>query len=87
LRGRDRGALDDVDSLRCGAAEADGVIHLAFVYDFSEFGDAPTTDLRAVEMMGAALEGSGKPFVITGHFNGEVWEASQSASASRRRKG
>jgi len=69
-----RGTLDDLDSLRRGAAAADGVIHLAFIHDFSNFDDALTIDLHAVETMGAALEGSGKPFVITGHRNGEASE-------------
>jgi nucleoside-diphosphate-sugar epimerase len=71
-----RGALDDLDSLRAGAAAADGVIHLAYRHDvaFSNFDAALTTDLHAVETMGAALEGSDKPFVITGHRNGEAPE-------------
>ena len=62
-----RGTLDDLDSLRSGAAAADGVIHLAFKHDimFSDYNGAVTADLRAVEAMGAVLEGSGKPFVIT----------------------
>jgi nucleoside-diphosphate-sugar epimerase len=60
-----RGALDDLDSLRSGAAAADGVIHLAFKHDFSGFAGAAAADLHAVETIGAALEGSGKPFVIT----------------------
>ena len=60
-----RGALDDLDSLRSGAAAADGVIHTAFIHDFSDFEGAAQTDLHAVETIGAALEGSGKPFVIT----------------------
>ncbi len=67
-----RGALDDLDSLRAGVAAADGVAHLAFIHDFSNFGDSLTTDLRAVETMGAALVGSGKPLVITGHRGGEA---------------
>jgi nucleoside-diphosphate-sugar epimerase len=60
-----RGALDDLDSLRSGAAAADGVIHLAYVHDFSDIEAAGVTDLRAVETMLAAIEGSGKPFVGT----------------------
>ena len=67
-----RGTLDDLDSLRLGAAEADGVIHLAFQHGIADFAAALTTDLRAVETMGAALEGSGKPFVTTAHLNGEA---------------
>ena len=69
-----RGALDDLDSLHSGAAAADGVIHLAFKHDISDFAAALTTDLRAVETMGAALEGTGKPFVTTAHRNGEASE-------------
>lgn len=60
-----RGALDDLDSLHEAAVEADGVIHLAFDNDFSDYVAAGAADLRAVETIGAALEGSGKPFVIT----------------------
>lgn len=65
-----RGTLEDLDSLQRGAAAADGVIHLAFKHDFSDFAGSLALDLRAVETMGAALEGSGKPFVITAHANG-----------------
>ena len=57
------GALDALDSLRSGAAAADGVIHLAF--NFSDYARAVAADLLTVETIGAALEGSGKPFVIT----------------------
>src|SRR5438445_666907 len=60
-----RGALDDLDSLRAGAAASDGVIHLAYIHDFSNFESAAQTDLRAIETIGAVLEGTGKPFVIT----------------------
>jgi nucleoside-diphosphate-sugar epimerase len=60
-----RGSLDDLNSLREGAAAADGVIHLAFGHDFSDYAGAVATDLRAVEAMGAVLEGTGKPFAIT----------------------
>jgi len=59
-----RGALDDLDSLRSGAAAADGVIHLAFGHDFDHYASAVAADLRAVEALGAALDGSGRPFVI-----------------------
>ncbi len=67
-----RGALDDLDSLRSGAAAADGVIHLAFGHNLSEFAASLDADLRAVQAMGAALEGTGKPFVTTAHLNGEA---------------
>lgn len=78
-----RGALDDLDSLRRGAAAADGVLHLAFIHDFSNFDGALSTDLHAVETMGAALESSGKPFVITGHRNGQASENVVMALAER----
>jgi nucleoside-diphosphate-sugar epimerase len=60
-----RGALDDLDSLRAGAAASDGVIHLAFIHDFTQYESAGRTDQRAVEALGTALEGSGRPLVIT----------------------
>src|SRR3954447_18484649 len=60
-----RGALDDLDSLRAGAAAADGVIHTAYIHDFSDIQAAGRTDQRAVEAFGAALEGSDRPLVIT----------------------
>ena len=70
-----RGSLDDLDSLRSGAAAADGVIHLAFQHDgFANFAASLAIDLQAVAAMGAALEGSGKPFVTTAHMNGEASE-------------
>ena len=59
-----RGDLDDLDTLRAGAGRSDGVIHLAFIHDFTDFQAAVSTDRRAIEVMGAALEGSGKPLVI-----------------------
>ncbi len=60
-----RGSLDDPDSLIAGAGASDGVIHLAYKHDFTDIAAAAQDDLRAVEAMGAVLEGSNKPFVIT----------------------
>lgn len=60
-----RGSLEDVDELAAGASGADGVIHLAFIHDFTDYQAAAAADLRAVEAMGAALADSGKPFVNT----------------------
>jgi nucleoside-diphosphate-sugar epimerase len=61
-----RGTLDDLDSLRSGAVAADGVIHTAFnISATTDFAAAGQIDLRAIETIGAALEGSGKPLVVT----------------------
>jgi nucleoside-diphosphate-sugar epimerase len=60
-----RGSLDDLDSLRKGAKEADGVIHLAFIHDFSKFAENGRIDKRAIDAMGEALAGSDKPFIVT----------------------
>ena len=59
-----RGDLDDLDTLRAGAAGSDGVIHLAFIHDFTDIEASVTADRRAIETMGGVLEGSGKPLVI-----------------------
>ncbi|GMK43683.1 putative NAD-dependent epimerase/dehydratase [Paenibacillus glycanilyticus] len=77
------GTLEDLDSLQRGAAAADGVIHLAFRHDFSDFDGSLAMDLRAVEAMGAVLEGSGKPFVITAHANGMASEEAVLGLAER----
>lgn len=65
-----QGSLDDLDSLRSGAAIADGTIHLAFKHDFSDFAGSLDTDLRAIQAIGEVLEGTGKPFLTTAHANG-----------------
>jgi nucleoside-diphosphate-sugar epimerase len=59
-----RGDLNDLDTLRAGASGSDGVIHLAFIHDFTDFEASVTADRCAIETMGGALEGSGKPLVI-----------------------
>jgi nucleoside-diphosphate-sugar epimerase len=65
-----RGSLQDPDSLAAGAAAADGVIHTAYIHDFTPTGDpaaAAATDGRAIEALGSALAGSGrspKPLVV-----------------------
>jgi len=59
-----RGSLEDLDGLYEGATKSDGVIHLAFIHDFSQYDAANRTDRQAIETMGAALEGTGKPLLI-----------------------
>jgi nucleoside-diphosphate-sugar epimerase len=64
-----RGDLDDVDGLAAAAAEADGVIHLAFKHEAMRTGDfmgAIESDMAAHQAIGDALVGSDKPFVSTG---------------------
>ncbi|WEO77083.1 SDR family oxidoreductase [Cryobacterium sp. SO2] len=59
-----RGSLDDLDSLRAGAAAADGVIHLAFKHDFSDYAGAGRTERAVVEAMATTLAGSDRPFLL-----------------------
>lgn len=60
-----KGSLEDLDSLRSGAAQADAVIHCAFDHDFSNFVANCEKDRRAIEAMGGVLAGSGKLLLIT----------------------
>jgi len=59
------GTLQDLDSLQAATKDADGVIHLAFIHDFSKFAENGRIDARAIETMGSALEGTNKPLIVT----------------------
>lgn len=65
-----RGDLDDLDALRRGAAESDGVVHLANKHDWSDAAGTSAAERAAVEAMGEVLAGSDRPFVVASGIAG-----------------
>lgn len=64
----ERGSLEDHESLKRGAAAADGVIHLAFIHDFTDYANSAKKDLAAIQAIGSVLVGTNKPFISTTGF-------------------
>jgi nucleoside-diphosphate-sugar epimerase len=60
-----RATLEDLDSIRAGAAKADAVIHTAFDHDFNNFVENCQKDKRVIEALGSVLKGSTRPLIIT----------------------
>ena len=60
-----RGDLEDLESLRSGASASDAVIHTAFLHDWSKYAESCELDKRAIEVVGAVLQSSSRPFLIT----------------------
>ena len=83
------GGLEDLDILKQGVAQSDGVIHTAFVHDFSQYQKAGEIDQAAIAAMGEALKGTEKPIIITSGLlglpavDGIITEESDSTNSPR----
>src|SRR5580700_4883047 len=60
-----RGDLEDLQSLRSGATASDAVLHVAFRHDWTKFAESCELDKRAIEAIGAVLQGSNRPFIVS----------------------
>ncbi|GIH19960.1 SDR family oxidoreductase [Rugosimonospora africana] len=65
-----RGDLDDLDSIRAGARDAEAVIHLANKHDFSNRAATDTAERGAVQTIGDVLAGSGRPLLLASGIAG-----------------
>jgi nucleoside-diphosphate-sugar epimerase len=60
-----RGDIQDLDSLRSGAKQADAVIHTAFIHDFSKFQEVCEADGKAIEALGSVLVETNKLLIVS----------------------
>lgn len=83
------GSLEDLDILKQGASQADGVIHTAFIHDFTQYAKANEADTAAINAMGEALMGTSKTLVVTAgilglpSINGIITEDSAAQNSPR----
>lgn len=83
------GSLEDLNSLREGALRADGIIHTAFIHDFTQYAKANDVEKAVIDVMGEALKGTGKPLVVAAGLlglppiNGVITEDSVSTNPVR----
>ena len=78
-----RGDITDLDSLRAGTEGVDGVIHTAFIHDFSAHEQAAAIDRAAVDLFGDVLEGSDRPFIFASGILGAVSVETDEADPAR----
>jgi nucleoside-diphosphate-sugar epimerase len=72
-----RGDISDLEGLKASAADADGVIHVAHRQDLLPTGGIDAVAAAELQIMlayGEALEGTGKPLVVSGSIGSPGWE-------------
>lgn len=67
-----RGNLDDLASLRRGAARADAVIHMANKHDWGNPAESDRSERAAVQVLGDTLTGTDRAFVVAAPLSGLV---------------
>lgn len=83
------GSIEDLEVLKQGVSETDGVIHTAFIHDFTQYLKAAEADRLAINAMGEALAGTKKPLIVTSGmlalqtFDGYITEESSAENSPR----